>query len=119
MDFDVVAAVVSGVVSTAVITIMMAMGPQMGMPKMDMPGMLGSMFGAPGSRLMGLLMHFMLGIVFAIIYAALFNSITGTSIIILGAFFGIVHWFIVGLMMGMMPMMHAGIKSGDIPAPGM
>jgi hypothetical protein len=39
----------------------------MGMPKMDMPALLGSMFGAPGSKILGLVMHFMMGIIFGVI----------------------------------------------------
>ena len=88
------------------------------MRKMDMPALLGSMFGAPSSKLMGLVMHFMMGIIFAVIYTALFTTVTGTNIVLLGVIFGVGHWFIVGLMTGMMPMMHAGIRSGDVSAPG-
>ncbi len=29
-----------------------------------------------------------------------------------------IHWLVVGLMTGMMPLMHTGIKSGRVPAPG-
>lgn len=118
MDFDLVAAIGSGVIGTAVMTVLMTMAPLMGMPKMDMPALLGSMFGAPGSRLLGLLMHFMMGTVFGLVYAGLFTAVTGTSIIVLGALFGVIHWLIVGLMTGMMPLMHAGIRSGKVPAPG-
>lgn len=118
MDFDLVAAIAGGLVGTAAMTLLMTMAPMMGMPKMDMPALLGSMFGAPGSRLLGLLMHFMMGTVFGLVYAALFTAVTGTSIILLGALFGVIHWLVVGLMTGMMPMMHAGIRSGQVQAPG-
>lgn len=119
MDFNLVGAVISGVIATAVMTVMMTMAPRMGMPKMDMPGLLGSMFGAPGNKMMGLVMHFMMGIVFAIVYAILFSTISDPSIIVLGVIFGVVHWLIAGFMTGMMPMMHQGIKSGEVSAPGM
>mgnify|MGYP001375512834 CR=1 FL=1 len=118
MELNIIGAVISGLVATAVMTGMMMMAPMMGMPKMDMPALLGSMFGAPGNKMMGLAMHFMMGVVFAVIYAALFGAVAGTNIILLGVIFGVGHWFIVGLMTGMMPMMHAGIRSGDVPAPG-
>jgi hypothetical protein len=110
--------VVRGLVGTAAMTVLMMMAPMMGMPKMDIPALLGSMFGAPGSKPLGLLMHFMMGTIFGLIYAVLFTAVTGPSIILLGLFFGIVHWLIVGLMIGMMPMIHAGIKSGQVKAPG-
>lgn len=118
MDFDLVAAIVGGLVGTAVMTVLMTLAPMLGMPKMDMPALLGSMFGAPGSKTLGLLMHFMMGTVFGLVYAALFSVVTGTSIVLLGGLFGIVHWLIAGLMTGMMPMMHAGIRSGQVEAPG-
>ncbi len=51
---NVLAAIIAGLVGTVVITLVMAMAPRMGMPKMDMVGMLGSMFGAPGNRGLGL-----------------------------------------------------------------
>lgn len=119
MDFNLVAAVIGGLIATAVMTAMMTMAPRMGMPRMDMPGLLGSVFGAPGNRMMGLAMHFMMGVVFAIIYALLFTVVSDLSVVVLGVIFGIVHWLIAGFMTGMMPMMHQGIKSGDVPAPGM
>ncbi len=84
MDFDLAAAIAGGLIGTAVMTLLMTMAPMMGMPKMDMPALLGSMFGAPGSRLLGLLMHFMMGTAFGLVYAALFTAVTGTSIILLG-----------------------------------
>lgn len=118
MALNIVMAVISGLIATAVMTLLMTVAPMMGMPKMDMPGLLGSMFGAPGNRMMGLVMHFMMGVIFGVIYAVLFSAITGTDVIVLGLVFGIVHWLIAGAMTGMMPMMHAGIKSGDVPAPG-
>lgn len=118
MELNLVAAVIGGFVATIIMTGIMMMAPTMGMPKMDMPALLGSMFGAPGSKLLGLVMHYMMGIIFGIIYAVLFGVVAGTNIILLGLIFGIVHWLIVGLMTGMMPMMHAGIRSGDVPAPG-
>ncbi len=113
-----VAAIVAGLSGTIVITIIMALGPKMGMPKMDMPGMLGSMFGAPGNRMMGLVMHLMMGSIFAIIYAFLWDAGYGSATLGSGALFGVVHFLIVGMAMGMMPLMHAGIKSGDVPDPG-
>ena len=118
MEPNIVMAVISGFIATAAMTLLMTMAPRMGMPEMDMPALLGSMFGAPGNRMMGLAMHFMMGIVFGVIYALLFSAILGTSVLVLGVIFGIVHWLIAGTMTGMMPMMHAGIKSGQVAAPG-
>jgi hypothetical protein len=118
MDFDLVAAIGAGLAGTAVMTVLMTLAPMMGMPKMDMPAVLGSMFGAPGSKLLGLVMHFMMGTIFGLVYAVLFTAITGPSIILLGVLFGVIHWLVVGLMTGLTPMFHAGIRSGKVLAPG-
>lgn len=118
MELNIVMAVISGLIATGVMTLLMMAAPMMGMPKMDMPALLGSMFGAPGSRMMGLAMHFMMGAIFGVLYAVLFSAVTGTSLILLGVVFGVVHWLIAGAMTGMMPVMHAGIKSGEVQAPG-
>jgi len=115
---DILAAVIAGLAGTVVITIMMSLAPQMGMPEMDMPGMLGSMFGAPGSKAMGLVIHFMMGVIFTFIYGLFWANGIGAPAILSGILFGVIHWLVVGLMMGMMPMMHAGIQSGDVPEPG-
>lgn len=60
----------------------------------------------------------MMGSLFAIVYTALWAAGVGSSSAASGALFGVVHWVIVGLMMGAMPMMHAGIRAGSVPAPG-
>lgn len=120
MALDLVGAIVGGLAGIVAMTALMMMTPKMGMPEMDMPRLLGSMFGAPGSKAVGMAMHFMAGVVFAIVYGLLFTLFPGSSVILLGLVFGIVHWLIAGLMIGvMMPMMHAGVKSGDVPAPGL
>lgn len=85
MAFNLVADVVAGVVGTAVITAVMMMAPLMGMPKMDIPALL-------GSKALGMVMHFMMGVVFAVIYAILFGVFTGANLLLLGVVFGIVHW---------------------------
>lgn len=115
---DILAVIIAGLAGTVVITIMMSLAPQMGMPKMDMPGMLGSMFGAPGSWTMGLIIHLMMGVIFAFIYGLLWANGVGAPAVLSGILFGVIHWLVVGLVMGMMPMMHAGIQSGDVPEPG-
>jgi len=111
-------AIVAGVIGTLVITMVMNMAPKMGMPKMDMVGMLGAMFSPEGNRTLGLGIHLMMGVIFAIIYALLWNVGIGRLGLLWGAIFGAGHWLIAGMMMGGMPMMHAGIKAGTVKAPG-
>ena len=115
---NILGAVIAGVVGTAVISMLMAMGPKMGMPKMAIWEMLGSMFNKDGNNGLGWIIHFMMGVIFAIIYAALWTAGIGSASVGSGLIFGGVHFLIAGVMMGGMPMMHAGIKAGTVQAPG-
>ncbi len=110
-------AVIAGIVGTLVMSMVMAMAPKMGMPKMDIVGMLGSMFDPEGNRMMGWVGHTMMGIVFAIAYAIGWSAF-GSVGIGTGAIFGVLHWLIAGTMMGAMGMMHAGIRAGTVDSPG-
>lgn len=110
--------IVAGLVGTIAISMVMAMAPKMGMPKMDIVDMLSTMFGKP-NRMLGWMMHFMMGIVFALIYAFLWSLGVGSPSWLNGLIFGALHWLIVGMVMGMIPVMHAGIKSGAVKAPGL
>jgi len=116
---NIIGAIVAGLVGTVVISMLMAMGPRMGMPKMAIWEMLGTMFSKEGNVGLGWIMHFMMGVIFAIIYAALWAAGVGSATWLNGAIFGAVHFVIAGLAMGGMPMMHAGIKAGTVKAPGM
>jgi hypothetical protein len=119
MEFDLVSAIIAGLAGTGVMTAMMMMAPKMGMPEMDIPQLLSSMFGAPGNKMMGMGMHVMMGVVFSIIYALLFDASGNDSVIVLGIIYGAGHWIVAGLMMAGMPMMHKGIQSGDVDEPGL
>ena len=128
MEFDLGTAILAGVIGTAAMTAMMYMGYLMNM-RMDMPMMLGAMFLPRGAAAwaLGLAMHFMMGAMFFVIYAALFNVMTIESGIAgWAALFGLVHGAIAGMAMGMKPVLHprmataAGPAEHDqVPNPGM
>ncbi len=111
--------VIAGIAATIVFTMILMMAPKMGMPKMDIVNLLGSMFSAKSNPVLGWMMHLMMGIVFALIYAFLWSLGFGAATWGIGLLFGAVHWLIVGMVMGMIPMMHVGIKSGAVRAPGL
>lgn len=115
---NIVGAIVAGLVGTAVISLLMAMGPRMGMPRMAIWEMLGSMFSPEGNLGLGWALHFMMGSIFAVIYAALWAIGLGAPTPFWGALFGAVHFIVAGVVMGAMPMLHAGIKAGTVRAPG-
>ena len=63
-------ALVAAAAATAVMTALMRVGASMGMTRMDMSLMLGSMFrrDADAARRMGLPIHFVNGLVFGLVY---------------------------------------------------
>lgn len=115
---NITAAIISGLVSTVVFTMILMMAPKMGMPKMDIVSLLSTMFKKEGSPVFGWFAHIMMGIVFALIYALLWSLGVGAPTALYGLIFGAGHWLIVGMVMGMIPMVHTGIKAGLVPAPG-
>jgi uncharacterized membrane protein YagU involved in acid resistance len=112
-------AVFAGIVATLVFTTVLVMAPKMEMPKMDIVSLLGSMFSARSNPVLGWMLHLMMGIVFALIYAFLWSLGFGGTTWGIGLIFGAIHWLIVGMVMGMIPTMHVGIKSGAVKAPGL
>lgn len=115
---NILGVILAGVVGTVAISMVMALAPKMGLPKMDIVGLLSTMFGEP-NRVLGWIMHFMMGIIFSLIYTFAWSFGIGSATLLNGLIFGAVHWLIVGMIMGMIPMMHTGIKSGAVQAPGM
>ena len=63
--------ILAGLVATAVMTGVTFMAPMMGFPKMNPAEMLSGMMGVP--IMVGYLMYFMIGIIFAAAYVYLFN----------------------------------------------
>ena len=98
-------AIFGGSVGTLAITLLMYEGPpMMGIPKMDIAAMLGSML---GGWTMGMAMHFVNGVaLFPLIYAfVLLSKFRGTPVI-KGTLWGVTLWLVAGLVV--MPMMGAG-----------
>ena len=95
-----------GLVGTLAITFLMYVGgPMMGLPKMDIAAMLGSMLGGWG---MGMMMHFLNGaVIFPLIYAyLLFGKLPGAPYT-KGILWGLSLWLVAQLVV--MPMMGAGL----------
>lgn len=114
---NIVGAIVAGLVANAVFSMVLALGPRMGLPKMDLVGMLSTMFGK-ANLILGWMIHAMMGIIFGIIYAFLWSRGVLAPTLLGGVVFGAAHWLIVGMIMGMIPLMHVGIRRGLVKAPG-
>ena len=119
-NFNLARAIAAGFVGTLLMTMIMMMAPAMGMPKMDIAAMLGSMFaGQPpamgsGAWLVGFAMHLMIGVVLLPIgFAVVNNYLPTSSPLARGLFFGVLVWLVAQLMV--MPMMGAGLFSSHLP----
>jgi uncharacterized membrane protein YagU involved in acid resistance len=65
-------AILSGFIATIVMTMVIFLAPMMGLPKMNIPQILASMLGV--SVVIGWIMHFMIGLIFAFVYVYWFNT---------------------------------------------
>lgn len=86
--------------------------------------MLGLMFVGPDNAglvyMLGLMVHLMMGVIFAIVYAALFDILGVDANWLWGAIFGAVHGVIAGMAFGMMPAMHPRMGPSEVlAAPGL
>ena len=105
---NIVGAIVAGLAGTGVMTAMMYMAPRMGMPGMDILGMLGSMFTSDRGTAtkLGAVMHLMMGAIFALAYAVLWNAGVGSPNLLWGLIFGAIHAVAAILAMPMMMAQH-------------
>ena len=98
-------ALIGGINGTAVMTVVMMIAPMMGMPKMSPPEMLSMMMGFP--IVVGWMMHFMIGVIFAMAYAFFFINVLKkvNNNILKGAIFGMAAFVFAQIMMAIMGMM--------------
>lgn len=104
--------VIGGVIGTAAMTMIMFVGPMMGMPKMNPAEMLSGMMGVP--VLIGWLLHFMIGVIFALGYVLLLNNLFRNinSKVLKGTIFGFTVFIFAQIMMAVM-----GAIMGGMPSP--
>lgn len=109
-------AILAGLVATLVMTLIMNAGRFVGV-ELNMPGVLGAMFGPPSENLtLGYTLHFGMGVVFAIAYALVF-TVVGRAGAEGGAILGLVHGLVAGVMLGILPIMHPNMGPGEAIAP--
>lgn len=89
----------AGVIATVAMTMVMFMAPLMGLPKMNAAAMLSMMLGVP--VIVGWLMHFMIGIIFAFGYSFLFAKVLSkvSNTILKGVIYGFVVFVFAQIMM--------------------
>lgn len=106
---NITVALLAGLVGTVVMTMLMMMAPRMGLPKMDMLGMLGTMVAPPGggAQALGAVMHLMMGALLAVGYALVWSwGLVGHPGWLGGALLGLVHGLLAAMAMPMMTRMH-------------
>lgn len=114
---DYLIAAIGGIIGTAIMTSMMLFGRQLKLPAIDAHGILGYMLSTEKASPVGYIMHFVLGVIFAFVYAFVFQTIP-SNLIMMGAFLGIIHWILVGWAFAFAPIAHAGMKAGTVPETG-
>ena len=123
MDFEAGWAIGAGLIGGAVMVAILYMGIAM-MPnqmRMNLLLMLGTMMLPAGvmAYLAGAMIHAVMSIAFGLIHAGAFVGLDiDSATAAWGLLFGLVHWAVVGMALGMMPLMHRGIQRGEVEAPG-
>jgi ABC-type polysaccharide/polyol phosphate export permease len=113
-------ALAGGFVGTLVLTSMLRAASEARLTRMDLPFLLGTAFTGDRTRAkaLGYLLHFAAGLVFALVYYAVFRAI-GHSGWWLGAAFGFVHGLFAGtaLVNILLPVVHPRMGSRETAAP--
>ena len=123
MDFEPGPAILAGLVGGGVMAAILYMGIIM-LPeqmKMNLFMLLGSMALPVGAAafVMGAMVHAGMSVAFGLIHGAVFAAADIDSAEwAWGLLFGLVHWVGVGMALGMMPLIHPRIRSGEVDAPG-
>ena len=112
MNSKISKSVVGGIIGTAIMTLIMYVAPMMGMPKMSPPEMLAGMMGFP--VMVGWIMHFMIGVMFALGYTFLFSKMVSLDNLILkGSLFGVTVFVFAQIMMLVMGKMMGGMEQPE------
>lgn len=117
MEFNWWEGLVAGALATVAMTALMQMGAAMGMTRMNMALMLGSMFrrDPESARALGMTLHFMNGLAFGVLYALVWWAIDPADLADawwIGLVFGAVHGVVAMAMMPVMGGMHPRVR-GD------
>lgn len=102
------AALLAGLIGTAAMTALMMLAPMMGMPRMKITSMLGTMFIEPSSaaNIIGVMIHFVMGAVFGVIYGLLWDLGLGSASARWGIVIGLIHGILAMVTMPIMMNMH-------------
>ena len=123
MEFEPGWAILAGLIGGAVMAAILYMGIAL-LPqhmKMNLFAMLGTMVLPAGAAafLMGAMAHAVMSVGFGLIHGAVFAvADIDSSEAAWGLVFGLVHWAIVGMALGMLSLMHPRMRAGEMDSPG-
>jgi hypothetical protein len=85
-------AIAGGFVGTLVLTTTLRAANELGLTRMDLPFLLGTVFSANrvSAKALGYALHFLAGLIFALVYLAVFSAIDRSGFA-LGGLFGLLH----------------------------
>ena len=89
--------------------------------KMNLFYLLGTMMLPAGAMvyIAGAMMHGMMSVAFGLVHTGLYQAFgLESGLWAWGLLFGLLHWIVVGVGMGMMSIVHPRIRSGEVGAPG-
>ena len=123
MDFEAGPAISAGLIAGTVMAMLLYMGVAMmpGQMKMNLFYMLGTMMvrDKPMAYVAGAIQHAMMSVVFGLVHVALFTAFDlESSLAAWGLLFGLGHWVVSGIGLGMVPVMHPLMRRGELQAPG-
>ena len=103
-------AALAGIIGTVMMTVVgLYAAPLMGIPAMNPADMLADQMG--GNAVLGWMGHFMIGVIFAEVYAVVAGFLPG-PVVVRGALFALAPWLLAQVVV--MPMMGMGLFSGDM-----
>ncbi len=110
----------AGVIGAALMAAILAASIAMGFKVLDFSMMWGTLVGLPigtAAWITGFCIHLVVGGIFGLFYAVIFNAFSGAGVI-RGGGIGIIHALITGLAIALLPLVNPLMDSGRLPSPG-
>ncbi len=123
MPFNLYDAVVAGLWGTFALTAFLMMGLALGWVHLDFAKLLGGILMPlnQAGRAVGLLLHFSFGVVFALVYAWIFDLVglwPGAWAPFVGMMFGLYHWVLSMFLIDVARRFNPHIQEGEVEDPG-
>lgn len=108
-------AIIAGIAATFVVWIITRLST---MNLMGLERYFSTLFTITENKTIGFSLLFLSGIILGLVYAALWSIGIGWPSYLYGVIFGIAQWLVIGLVIGSLPAVNTGIRSGTVKAPG-